>query len=215
MKSYYLRHLKCAALAAVLGLAVAAPTKASVLYTYTGNPFNAFQDSEPPTGTYDTTMSVNGSFEVAAPLVSLPSLTDIRAQILSYSFSDGRNTLDDGNSRLAAAFFTTDAAGTPLQWDFAVVTDIRPPVAIGDQFPSIRTTNTTIIFDIGQIFECTAVSPTAFCEDFNLDRGSTVLNPVAGSWVVSGRPIPEPSTTLLFGAGLAGLGLMRRRKLAA
>jgi hypothetical protein len=43
----------------------------------------------------------------------------------------------------------------------------------------------------------------------------TIVDPTTGGLQTVSAPIPEPATLALFGLGLAGIGAMRRRKLAA
>ena len=43
-------------------------------------------------------------------------------------------------------------------------------------------------------------------------RGSSEIDPFVGHWLI--RAIPEPSTALLLGFGLAGLAVRRRRRWA-
>ena len=96
---------------AALGLTTS-PAKALVIYSYTGNNFDTIDDFTPPAGSYDTSMSVSGSFTLAALLPSLFPVTDIRADVLSYSFSDGRQTLDDGNSTVSNFIMSTASDGS-------------------------------------------------------------------------------------------------------
>ena len=97
-----MQKLKFFAMVMLFGIAASgltpSPAKAVVIHSYTGKNFDTFRDTQPPLGSYDAMMSVSGIFTVAAPLLSLGSLTDISASVLSYSFSDGRQTLDDSNS---------------------------------------------------------------------------------------------------------------------
>jgi hypothetical protein len=51
--------------------------------------------------------------------------------------------------------------------------------------------------------------------DFNSDAGRYIIDNFSGTYgsteVPPNAPVPEPSTFILFGAGLAGVGLLRRR----
>lgn len=196
------------ALAALALVALAAPAKAVVMYSYTGNNFNVFSNETPPTGTYDTSMSVTGTFTVAAPLVSFSG----SISPLSYSFNDGRNTLDDANSSVFTFLMSTDAGGAPLLWQISIDTAV-PPTAVGDQELAIATENSSVfVSDTGSILSCISAS-SGTCTDFNFDRGS--IQNSAGSWTVASVAVPEPSSLALVLVGLSLLGGFARRRPAA
>jgi hypothetical protein len=81
---------------AAFGFVTVAQATTTYTYTYTGPNFNAFSS---PAGAHGPTNRVTGSFTLATPLGPNLALTDVTAQILSYSFSDGVQTLNSGNSQ--------------------------------------------------------------------------------------------------------------------
>jgi hypothetical protein len=87
---------------------LALPAFASATYTFTGPQFTTF------TGIgYTPAMRVTGSFTTVVPLPPNMPNTNIAAQVTSYSFFDGVNTIasSDPNSVVLSFFATTDGAG--------------------------------------------------------------------------------------------------------
>ncbi len=190
------------------------PAGAAVFYSYAGTNFTNISDPDPPAGTYDTTMSVTGSFTVAAPLLSLPPSTDISASVSSYSFGDGRQTLDNGNSTVDVFRMSTDAAGSPSAWFIGLFAPFPSPTNVGDPFGAITTRNDAAIVDVGRITNCTTVAGSG-CTVSVQDRGSAFTT---GTWTVTPTVVPLPPAVLLFGSALVALfgfgrfGMRRRRQ---
>ncbi len=90
---------------------------AQTTYTYTGG------------ATYTTfvmaftgAMRLTGSFTTATPI---PPNTTVNATVVtSYSFNDGVQTLTNANTRLVVFSVTTDATGTPTQWNITAYGNI-------------------------------------------------------------------------------------------
>lgn len=163
-----------------LAMLLPSSTSANAIYQYSGNLFDTFSG----TG-YDSSMSIFGQFELAAPLGSNLPLTDITASIISYSFSDGLVTLTDGNSTIIHVQVATGGVGEIVgPWDFWVETPDHylRTVADGDPF--------------GAIDEAI---------NFLTSAGASVADN-RGTWSI----VPEPSTAILLGWGCVGFAIARR-----
>ena len=95
---------KLLGLLAFMSLLGFSPASADTIYTYTGNDFTSnsgsFTDADKVTGTIDLATALgdnSGSVEISP---------------VSYSFSDGVQTLTNSNSSLSG-YLATNAVGTP------------------------------------------------------------------------------------------------------
>jgi hypothetical protein len=196
-------RLKSFLAGAAVGLvtAIASLAQADTVYTYTGYPFEFFVDQDPPSGTFTTAMAINGSFTLAAPLGAGSGFNpvDITANVLNFSFSDGRSTISDDNAVLKSFLFATDPSGKISGWNVALLTD--PLTAVGQQNAIIQTTfNTSNTWrDIGIVAQCISLPCSNNITNPNtaVDEGYTFGLP--GTWSVATVPSP------LAGAGLPGL----------
>ena len=173
-----------------------------ITYTYTGNHFS--YDGDGPSVTH-----VSGYFTVASPLAPSTTLTlepyTAGGTVLNYDFTDGRTTWDIGNYVLSTAFqvantqitVTTDASGAIASW-----------------FVNLNSST-------GWIYSCDLSSslPSGACPSDSTNvynNYDAYLLPgvyTPGTWVESGQTsIPEPTSALLLGAGLLGLGTMALRR---
>jgi hypothetical protein len=187
-------------------LAINLPAHATT-YTYTGNDYTIIQDAPVPSGTYDKTMSITGSFTVAVPLAaSLPN-TDISASVQSFSFFDGRNTITQLNASFDVFQVRTDGAGALSTWQIQLLT---PNTKVnGSQFFQIFVQNNGGGgVDIGYTNQCDT-SVSADCTVFFGDQ-ATSLQP--GTFSAT----PLPAALPLFASGLGAMGLLgwRRKKKA-
>ena len=186
-----MRQVFVSALVTVL---FAGQASAIATYTYTGNNFTDIVDSDPPAGTYTTAMSVTGSFTVAAVLAPNLANQDITLSILSFSFSDGRQTFTDTTALPEKLFLvSTDAVGSITDWLIVLRTSTVFP------FDEVTTHTVAVgVADTGFI-SVSIVLPG--------DSGGNSNDP--GTWTL----VPEPSTVLLLVSGLAALAVRRRRAL--
>ena len=198
---------------AILVAAFTAQAKASTVYTYTGkNYFSAgIIASVPPDGDYDSNMSVIGSFTLANPIPA-NSVSTV-ADVLNFSFFDGRNAITNLNAVNPIVSARTDSNGNIESWAIRLSTDTNL-TTIGQQFFSIQTINFgSLIEDFGKVNECVS----AGCAFFATDQGSNNFFP--GTWSVSADAsvVPLPASLPLFATGLGALGLIgwRRKKKAA
>jgi PEP-CTERM motif-containing protein len=203
-----IRALGVGLFCAVVNLSIAFDAAALSIYQYTGNSYTLIINNTPPVGaTYTTAMNVSGSFELAAPLPANLPLTNIAGSLLSYAFDDGVHTLTDATSDLVGAFnVATDALGNISLWQ--ITAQSGPPLPLtggpGDQRVVISTLSIVgQVFDTGLLQECPG-GVAGSCGSVRTDLGQTPSNP--GTWAL----IPEPSTALLLGAGLAALAVRCR-----
>ena len=193
-------------------LVLSAQAGASTTYVYTGRPYtNILNDNQlfgAPApgdfilGTYDTSMSVTGRVELENTLGANLEDVGVLLTTLSYSFFDGRNTIDSNSNHTASIAFTTDAQGEITGWGFSLV--------VGD--PSLETGGRNIInsngnvggngIDVGEID--TSVHPNGRTTDFGQSF-------VPGVWSIQTTPVPVPPSLWLLGPTIVGLGLARRR----
>jgi len=212
-----MQKIKSTAFAMFIGIVAVGMTissaKAIVIHSYTGNNFTIIQDSTPPVLSYTTSMSVSGSFTVAAPLLSLPAGTDISALVLDYSFNDGRQTFDSSNATTLAFNVSTDGAGDLLEWFINLDVPFSTPSFIGD-------IDSTLIIGTAATGVTRDRATRAFCTDEfdgscrNAQQDVAEIFDRLGTWTrLPTNSVPEPSALLLFGVGLAGLaGIGWRRR---
>jgi hypothetical protein len=161
---------------------------ATLRHTYQGNDFDEF--SVP--SSYTTSMSISGYFTPPAPL--LPShLYEFRSKPpgFTYSFTDGIRVFD-----LCHDFFVeTDGKGEILHWNLVLsARSLNVSMASWNDGVSAE--------DMSRYYDCNPWSCFTDC--------GRVSRP--GVWTAAASPVPEPTTLILLGTGLAGLVGFRTRK---
>ncbi len=180
------------------GLAfTAATTKADTTYTYTGNPYNFCDGTYVCTG---TSPAMQITFDVASGTVlNNLSLTDISADITSFSITDGQSaplTILQGPPN--GVEIGTDASGNIISWsitdsDLAFTPFLRIRSFFSGNLPGMSGDISTIFISNGQSF-------------MSGDGGAFPL----GTWTATG--VPEPSSVPLLGIGILALtGLKFKR----
>lgn len=183
---------------------------ANVVYSYAGEKF----DSILPVATspYDTTMSVSGSFELAAPLA--PDLVSQTITPVSYAFFDGINNLTNANSLISEFSISTNSQSNINFWDISLQT-VLTLKNIGDMNFQIGTERIfgggpiIITSDVGSIQTCTSAGGSGGCGGTSSKQGR-ISSEDGGQWV--GPPVPIPTALPLFATALAGLALIARRR---
>jgi len=191
---------------------------ATVTYYYVGNYFNTFGDDTPPVGSYTSSDFVSGSVTLQDPLPINFHSGYLPPTSLSFSFSDGRNTITNLNYFGASIVLNTGASGQIIDWYIDVRTDPATLNVVGGQYFEISA-RTDATGDYGWFFEAVhGVCPEGFSPPCNVTVDQAAVPNSPGRW--SG-PIPEtplPAALPLFATGLGGLGLLgwhRKRKAAA
>ncbi len=169
------------------------PLMAETIYTYTGNDFTTV------TGTGLTTSdSVTGSFALASPLGINLNGGNLAASALSFSFTDGPDTITNSTPGVNACNCSptidiwTDGSGNIINWDVGLTVGNlgSETILTQDYFAGIFTG--TVIRDSGNL-------------DSSGDNTAENLND-AGTWTTSNASaVPEPGSLWLLGAGLAAL----------
>ena len=182
-----LRTLAC--LAGVLAFTL--PMMANTIYTYTGNPFSG------PVSPYTTSDFISGSFTLITPIGANSSFNARfnTSNLVSYTFTDGVQTINDANSQDGFAFISsnivvgTDATGHIQSWGIGIFNATLGQIDINNNQ-----------FLVGDLVYSSAGQRIA-------SSGSP------GTWTISSAsPVPEPSAFALLGSGMLSIvGLARRR----
>lgn len=173
-----------ATIIAVAACALSSGAKAvPFVYNYVGNDFTVFNG-----GTYMAGDKVTGTFTVDLTSNISQAFADHTADILSFSFSDGPQTIDDGNGSITSFSFGTDVSGDIDGYTIEVMG--------GGLGGRIVVQSSGFFSDLGEIDDETS----AFATD-------------AGTWTKEGDNIetPVPPALPLLLTGLAGFAFLRRR----
>jgi len=207
------RNLFAGAFASLFAIVVQ-PADAATVYSYIGPNFSEFQDDPVPAGSYTSSMRLTGTFTVANPLLNVNG--NIAGDLLSFSFFDGRNTVNNLN---AVNFFfnvQTDPTGNLLTWDIEALTAF--PTTVGGQRWGIAPTSVPFLTnDTAIIEECLSVLGGS-CATTGRDFASSGLEH-SGVWSFADAVVtPLPAALPLFTGGLGVIGLLgwrRKKKVAA
>lgn len=192
--------------AACILVLTAFTANASVIYTYTGNNFTNAADP------YTTDMNITLKFESASPLPVTGAMTNVSAEILSYTMFDGRKTLTESDSPLDIYLNIDTATGLPSEWSIHSTNEFGK--SLGDIVNRMRTIYNSFSGgpDSAEELECAFIpSNIGECMGFIFVAGADIHNLPGspGTWSV----VPIPATAWLFTSGLIGLiGLTRRKK---
>ncbi len=202
------------AVIAVMLACIALPrfAAASVVYTYTGNPYDRFEtEGVPPSNPYDLSMSVSAYFVLDEPVGPNRPVGPNYFDSYSWSISDGSITLDSSNTQSVAFSLGTDASGEITSWYFFANSD--PRVSFGDTYHLIASDfeggPTPANRDLGNTANCIEFSSVGICSNNNR---ITAFADTPGTWSVS--PVPLPGAAWLFGTALLALGAWRQSRTA-
>jgi len=178
---------------------------ASVIYSYTGNNFTNATDP------YSIDMNITLQFETASPLLQTGAMTNVSAEILSYSMFDGRKTLTESDSLLDIYLNIDTVTGIPTEWAIHATNEFGK--SVGDIVSRMRTIYNSFSGgpDSVEEIECAFVPPSVGeCMGFINGTGADVFNSPSspGIWSV----VPIPAAIWLFGSGLLGMIGVARRK---
>jgi hypothetical protein len=200
-------------LAVGIHLLFAASAGAATIYTYSGNAFTSWFDSDPADGAdYEcpAICGFSGWFSVSTALA--PNLVNQAVSPTAFSFTDGALTLTESTISTAAPLdpvfrVSTDGTGQLTFWRISI--DSVPSGDYFQQFDVIF--ESALIFETSTSFKVLEWSPLHLLQ---VGQGS-VRQP--GTWSVSTvpDPVPEPASLMLLGTGFAGLAIVMRHKRAA
>ena len=136
-------------------------------------------------------------------------IVDISAQVLAFSFSDGRNIITNNSVTNFIEFeIGTDALGMIDTWNIQLFTPLGLDIPEFDiaSFSQIRSLG-FMSLDGGAVIVCTVVVGQ-FCDEVDGDVGRNFDQP--GTWTIQ-TPVPLPSSLALLGLGLLSLKNGSRR----
>ena len=165
-----------------------------VTYLFTAGPYTA----TPPGSGVPAITSPSATFTV-----DLAANYNGSATISDWTFSDGFTTITTSTPDyiISATQFITDGNGYLTDAFIQVFTTIpfgSRPIGL-NYFQRINTGLTN-----------QQHTATGYIKDAL--NGGAIVNAPDGQLIVLSVPVPEPGTLALFGLGLAGMGLVRRRK---
>lgn len=168
------------------------------LYLYTGY---AFQETG---GAYTSSDSVTGTFTVASLLPLSSGTTLVPLTPLSFSFSDGVQTLTNNTPGIQASFsFYTGATGLPYEWSVDLIQLITP----------------TLYNEISVQAHTGGTGDSGYYEFSPGGSGSIAFSSFPGRWTVTDNvtstgAAPEPDSLVLAASGMlmANGGVWRRRR---
>jgi hypothetical protein len=215
-----------------IGMLAPLASFANVVYYYTGPTFVDIGNADSPSGEYTTTMRLSAKFTVSGYEPPAPNTPLTGLDFIDYELFDGRRTLTPSNTYVpcCGVALGTDAAGQINSWLYIIIgyqgsgADVQEVWQVScSNFadPDCNVFGGTGNLPLFPSYPgATAADYAAFCQLTDpqsgsgcpsYDRASVANSPGSWSWAV----VPEPATAWLFGLGLAGLGAVRRKKLAA
>ncbi|SLN19590.1 VPLPA-CTERM sorting domain-containing protein [Roseisalinus antarcticus] len=173
------RHVRACAIVSALAIgAFTAQSVQAATYEYTGATFSS--NFAP----YDTSMNISGAFDVASPLSSSMSLTDISGSLTSFSFFTGVRTFETGDD-VNNFSLATDVTGAIVGWEINIDDNAWYVSMSSSSSPKDRTRN---------------MGP----------GGGDAYNYTAGSWAIA--PVPLPAGFWFLMAALGGLVVLAQRR---
>jgi hypothetical protein len=161
----------------------ASPPAVALTYDYTGNPYTTFNAPPlPPLGT-----SITGTVTFDGTVTPGFTGTVFAADVVSWSITSGPNTFPPVPAGQSIGFIFTFSSGNIVKWVFGSAFDLPGEIAIATEN------------DFG------VTADAVFGPELGNPSDSNTND--AGTWTLVGPSpsIPEPSTLLLLGTGLAGL----------
>ena len=146
---------------------LALPAFATATYTFTGPPFDDFFGSG-----YTAAMRVTGSFTTLAPLPANMPNSNIWAQVISYSFSDGVNTIASSDPKAVVGRFyaTTDGAGRITSAANISVDRWATTPGVGNRYDSIRISSTGLSSGLSNA-QCGLLGTADVCIGYSGNKG--------------------------------------------